>query len=127
MPFVFEDNKFVVSIFNFQYNVVSLHPETDSEPACRCHKRERKVRATQGIPLPNGKWSARVSKCRRKEPPPSRGKGEKVRQELTRSAVMSMLCTPGVESSCKPATKREGGPLELEGRTIEDSGDTVRR
>ena len=32
-----------------------------------------------------------------------RGKGEKVGQEPTRSAVMSMLCTPRVESSCKPA------------------------
>lgn len=89
---------------------------------------ERKVRATQGIPLPNGKGLVRVGKYRRKEPPVhATGKGEKVRQELTRPAAMSVLCTPGVESSCKPANKREDCPSEPEGRTIEDSGDVVRR
>ena len=51
------------------------------------------------------------------------GKGEKVRQELTRLVVTSALCTPGAESSCKPANKREGDPLEPEGRTIEACGD----
>ena len=30
---------------------------------------ERKVRATQGIPLPNGKRLARVRPCRREQPP----------------------------------------------------------
>jgi len=41
--------------------------------------------------------------------------------------VTSMLCIPGVESSCIPANKREGGPSELEGRTIEACGDVGRR
>ena len=36
----------------------------------------RKVRATQSIPLPNGKQSATADKRRRKQPP--QGKGEKV-------------------------------------------------
>lgn len=58
---------------------------------------------------------------------PGAGKGEKVRQELTRPAAMSVLCIPGVESSCKPANKREGGPPEPEGRTIEGGGDDVPR
>ena len=35
----------------------------------------RKVRATQSIPLPNGKQSATADKRRRKQPP--QGKGEK--------------------------------------------------
>jgi len=86
--------------------------------------KERKVRATQGIPLPNRKRSVRVSWCRRKEPPkPERseellqrkGKGEKVGQEPTRSAAMSMLCTPGVESSCKPAHTKRGRPVRAGG------------
>ena len=54
-----------------------LTGKTFSEPACRCPVSasggkgtgERKVRATQGIPLPNGKRSARVCRCRRKQPP----------------------------------------------------------
>ena len=37
---------------------------------------QRKVRATQGIPLPNGKQPATADKRRRKQPP--QGKGEKV-------------------------------------------------
>lgn len=40
---------------------------------------------------------------------------------------MSVLCTPGVESSCIPANKREGCPSEPEGRTIEDSGNAAPR
>ena len=36
----------------------------------------RKVRATQSIPLPNGKQSETADKRRRKQPP--QGKGEKV-------------------------------------------------
>ena len=32
-------------------------------------RQKRKVRATQSIPLPNGKLSAKVESCRRKEPP----------------------------------------------------------
>lgn len=35
----------------------------------------RKVRATQSIPLPNGKQSVTADKRRRKQPP--KGKGEK--------------------------------------------------
>ena len=45
------------------------------------------------------------------------GKGEKVGQEPTRRVATRVLCIPDVESSCIPAT--EGGPPELEGRTIE--------
>ena len=53
-------------------------------------RQKRKVRATQSIPLPNGKLSAKVESCRRKEPPSFsnesphtelmglHGKGEKV-------------------------------------------------
>lgn len=56
----------------------------DSRPVCRwplgaSPEGERKVRAAQGIPLPNRKRSARVCRCRRKEPPRfAWGKGEKV-------------------------------------------------
>jgi len=35
----------------------------------RAETEERKVRATQGIPLPNRKRSAKVCRCRRKQPP----------------------------------------------------------
>jgi len=60
----------------FQLFFVPLSPEKSSEPACRCSdlpfrdgEEERKVRATQGIPLPNGKRFARASRRRRKQPP----------------------------------------------------------
>ncbi len=55
--------------------------------------------------------------------PHGRGKGEKAGQEPTRPVATLVLCIPEVESSCKPATKREGGPSEPEGRTIEACGD----
>jgi len=51
------------------------------------------------------------------------GKGEKVRQELTRRVVTRVLCIPEAESSCIPANKREGDPPEPEGRTMETYGD----
>ena len=86
----FIENKRIKTWFVGSIFLISLYlcPQKQcSEPACRCFclsfqeggPEERKVRATQGIPLPNGKRSARVSWCRRKEPPCSmRGKGEKV-------------------------------------------------
>lgn len=48
--------------------------EKDSRPVCRwptraSRKGERKVRAAQGIPLPNRKRLARACRCRRKQPP----------------------------------------------------------
>lgn len=55
------------------------------------------------------------------------GKGEKVRQELTRRMATCVLCKRDVESSRKPAF--EGGPLETffnvtsEGRTIMPTGN----
>lgn len=52
-------------------------------------------------------------------------------QEPTRRMATCVLCTPDVESSRIPAMShdfigvcREGCPSELEGRTIEISGDT---
>lgn len=83
----------------------------------------RKVRAAQGIPLLNGKLSARVNQCRRKQPPEAAaisacsmrvmtfaagrfsGKGEKVGQEPTSRMVTCGLCTSEAESSCIPAHK----------------------
>ena len=59
------------------------------------------------------------------------GKGEKVRQELTRRLVTVVLCTSEDESPRIPAS--EGGPSECrgrhapEGRTIEVGGDVHRR
>ena len=55
------------------------------------------------------------------------GKGEKAGQEPTRPVVTLVLCIPEAESSSKPANKREGGPPEPEGRTIEACGDAGRR
>lgn len=73
----------------------------------------RKVRATQSIPLPNGKQSETADKRRRKQPP--QGKGEKVGQEPTRPVVTQVLCALEVASSCIPAS--EGCSPEPEGRT----------
>ena len=41
--------------------------------------------------------------------------------------MISVLCIPEVESSCIPANKREDGPSESEGRTIETCGDAGSR
>ena len=50
-----------------------------------------------------------------------RGKGEKVRQELTSRVVTHGLSALGVVRACKPAL--EGSPLKLEGSSLEPVGD----
>lgn len=81
MIFTFVYEHYMSYFLHFARFTLSLYPELDSKPACRYWPRprspiggvflgmvgkERKVRATQGIPLPNGKRFARVCKCRRK-------------------------------------------------------------
>ena len=90
---------------------------------------ERKVRATQGIPLPNGKRFARVCACRRKEPPSPKGRVRVRRWGKSPPGWWWHQCCAYRELKVhvNQRTQREGGPPELEGGTIEARGDVSRR
>ena len=83
----------------------------------------RKVRATQDIPLPNGKRLARVCRCRRKQPPPLAVRVRRWGKGPPGQWRHWCCASRELKVHVNQRTQREGCPSELEGRTIEAAGD----
>lgn len=106
----------------------NLHPSQirvifaeDSRRVCRWPPCQRKVRATQGAMLPNGKLSARANVHRRKQPPVLRVRvRRRGKSPPVPSATAEAVCVMG----CKIIYTDLGRPVRMSGgRLLEAYGD----